>query len=260
MEGDPQREERYAEAAAYLGEVLERVELGQATLDSCCAERPHIAQELKELYAACHRLSSAAEAPPTAPADDHGFSAELLGKLAGRKETYERYQPRGDIAKGGQGTVVQVWDEDLHRNLAMKVLTGKTADGPGPQVTPRALARFLEEAQVTGQLDHPGIVPIHELGLDGAGRVYFTMKLVKGRTLKEVFQLIEKGEEGWNRTRALSVMLKVCEAMAYAHHKGVVHRDIKPANVMVGRFGEVYVMRSEEHTSELQSQSNLVCR
>src|SRR5262245_22315436 len=143
MEGDREREERYAEAAAFLGEVLERVELGKATFESCCAERPHIARELKELYAACHRLSSAVEAPAREPeqlTDDHGFSAELLGKLSGRKGTYERYQPRGDIAKGGQGTVVQVWDEDLHRNLAMKVLTGKMADGP-PAVTPRALAR-----------------------------------------------------------------------------------------------------------------------
>src|SRR6185503_6896861 len=71
---------------------------------------------------------------------------------------------------------------------------------------------------------------------------YFTMKLVEGRTLKEVFRLVDSGEEGWTRTRALSVLLKVCEAMAYAHHKGVVHRDLKPANIMVGRFGEVFVM------------------
>ena len=129
--------------------------------------------------------------------------------------------------------------------LAMKVLLGKStspASGETPRSDPRSLGRFLEEAQVTGQLDHPGIVPVHELGLDGDGRVYFTMKLVEGHDLKRVLELVAEGQEGWTQTRALGVLSKVCEAMAYAHHKGVVHRDLKPANVMVGRFGEVYVM------------------
>ncbi len=244
MGDDRQRELRYAEAAAFLGEVLERTEMGSDTLESCCAERPHLAAELRELYAASHRLHSAVDSPPPSEAA-RAFSSELLDRLAGRKSAFERYRLRGEIAKGGQGTVLQVWDEDLSRHLAMKVLVGKSDESLGtgvPPVSPRSLARFLEEAQVTGQLDHPGIVPIHELGLDAQGRVYFTMKLVKGRTLKEVFQLVASGQEGWTRTRALSVLLKVCEAMAYAHHKGGVHRDIKPANVMVGRFGEVYVM------------------
>jgi serine/threonine protein kinase len=245
MAEDRQREQRYAEAAAYLGEILERVETGKASFEECCSERPHIVRELKELYAACHRLQSngGSSSRQGASEADQALSSELLGKLSGRKGAFERYEPRGEIAKGGQGTVVHVWDVDLHRSLAMKVLVGKASDPSAPRaVTPRALSRFLEEAQVTGQLDHPGIVPIHELGLDSQGRVYFTMKLVKGRTLKEVFQLVADGQEGWTLTRALAVLLKVCEAMAYAHHKGVMHRDIKPANVMVGRFGEVYVM------------------
>src|SRR5262245_22595469 len=249
MRDEGQREQRYAEAAAFLGEVLERVETGKSSFEACCAERPHLVQELKELYAACHRLQNSVDVPRSGrPSEaEHAFSSALLGRLAGRKGAFERYQMRGEIAKGGQGTVVQVWDDDLRRHLAMKVLVGRSSDGTvtgtgARSVTPRSLARFLEEAQVTGQLDHPGIVPIHELGLDAQGRVYFTMKLVKGRTLKEVFQLAAEGKENWTRTRALSVLLKVCEAMAYAHHKGVVHRDLKPANVMVGRFGEVFVM------------------
>ena len=106
----------------------------------------------------------------------------------------------------------------------------------------RVLGRFLEEAQITGQLDHPGIVPVHELGLDPAGRVFFTMRLVKGRTLQEIIQLVHDGKEGWTFTRAVHVLLKICEAMAYSHAKRVIHRDLKPANIMVGRFGEVYVM------------------
>jgi formylglycine-generating enzyme required for sulfatase activity len=104
------------------------------------------------------------------------------------------------------------------------------------------LSRFLEEAQVTGQLDHPGIVPVHELGIDARGRVFFTMKLVKGKTLAQIFEAVKHGDDGWSVTRALSVVLRVCEAMAFAHEKGVIHRDLKPANIMVGRFGETYVM------------------
>src|SRR5262249_42483401 len=108
--------------------------------------------------------------------------------------------------------------------------------------SPMVVARFLEEAQVTGQLDHPGIVPVHELGIDSQGRLYFTMKLVEGRDLRHVFELVFSGKEGWSVTRALGVLQKACEAVAYAHRKGVIHRDLKPANVMVGSFGEVYVM------------------
>src|SRR5262249_40564721 len=133
---------------------------------------------------------------------------------------------------------------DLRRRLAMKVALGSGgAETEGSMATsPMVVARFLEEAQVTGQLDHPGIVPVHELGIDSQGRLYFTMKLVEGRDLRHVFELVFSGKEGWSVTRALGVLQKACEAVAYAHRKGVIHRDLKPANVMVGSFGEVYVM------------------
>ena len=174
---------------------------------------------------------------------DSDFTSEVVRRLAERGKIFGRYELRGEVARGGQGAILRVWDEDLRRNLAMKVVLGKSEErGDTPHVDSRTLGRFLEEAQVTGQLDHPGIVPVHELGLDDQGRVYFTMKLVKGRTLRDVFDLAHEEKEGWTLTRALGVMLKVCEAMSYAHSKGVIHRDLKPSNVMVGRFGEVYVM------------------
>jgi formylglycine-generating enzyme required for sulfatase activity/serine/threonine protein kinase len=156
-----------------------------------------------------------------------------------------RYKLEGELARGGMGAILRVWDDDLRRHLAMKVVLGKgeaPASGRTPTIDARVLARFLEEAQVTGQLDHPGIVPVHELGIDADGRVFFTMKLVKGRDLKAIYDLVFREQEGWNETRALGVLLRVCEAMAYAHEKGVIHRDLKPANVMVGSFGEVFVM------------------
>ncbi|MBL8858293.1 MAG: protein kinase [Planctomycetes bacterium] len=176
---------------------------------------------------------------PDPPPDD------LLRRLSQRPGSASRYKLEGEVARGGMGSIIKIWDEDLRRHLAMKVVLGKGDDscsGSTPSIDSKQLARFLEEAQVTGQLDHPGIVPVHELGLDSEGRVYFTMKLVKGRDLKQIFDLVFEGKEDWNETRALGLILKACEALAYAHDKGVIHRDLKPANVMVGSFGEVYVM------------------
>lgn len=175
-----------------------------------------------------------------------GKSSGVVGRLRSRPALSSRYRLEGEIARGGMGAILEVWDEDLRRRLAMKVALAK---GEGARVSnaaedldPRLLSRFLEEAQVTGQLEHPGIVPVHELGIDDNGVVFFTMQLVQGRDLDKVFRLVPDGAEGWSVTRALGVLMKVCEAMAFAHSKGVVHRDLKPANVMVGNFGEVYVM------------------
>jgi serine/threonine protein kinase len=187
-----------------------------------------------DLHVSLHEEGEKPGEPPT---------SQLLERLRSHALKSTRYRLHGEIARGGMGAILKVWDEDLRRSLAMKVILGKAESSGGtPPVDRRLLARFLEEAQVTGQLDHPGIVPVHELGLDAEGRVYFTMKLVKGRDLKQIFELAIEEQEGWNETRALGVILKVCEAMAYAHKKGVIHRDLKPANVMVGGFGEVFVM------------------
>ena len=221
-------------------------------------ENPAAARELEELLAqealggplpsAPSKQRSLVESLVAALArtDDEGNtpSSLVLEKLAARTPAVSRYSILGELARGGMGAILAVWDEDIGRELAMKVALGSphaASDAP-PRLDAHTLARFLEEAQVTGQLDHPGIVPVHELGLDRDGRVFFTMRLVKGRNLGEILDLVRRGEEGWTQTRALGVLLKVCEAMSYAHSNGVVHRDLKPANVMIGRFGEVYVM------------------
>jgi len=171
--------------------------------------------------------------------------AELYERILERftRGSDRRYHVGPELARGGQGTIVQVWDDELERSLAMKVAhAGKNQPGDDTKTASRRLARFLDEARITGQLDHPGIVPVHELGIDHEGRVFFTMKLVKGRELSRVFDDVRAGRANWTKTRAVGVLLKVCEAMAYAHDKGVIHRDLKPGNVMVGDFGEVYVM------------------
>jgi formylglycine-generating enzyme required for sulfatase activity/serine/threonine protein kinase len=171
--------------------------------------------------------------------------ARIVQRLGGRIPPAERYRIEGELARGGQGVVLRVWDEDLQRRLAMKVVREHShEDGPLVEARPesRSLGRFLDEIQISAQLDHPGIVPVHEVGMDAKGRVYFTMKLVKGRDLRAIFEAVATGEPGWTETRVLGVVLKVCEAMAYAHSKGVIHRDLKPGNVMVGHYGEVFVM------------------
>jgi serine/threonine protein kinase len=106
--------------------------------------------------------------------------------------------------------------------------------------------RFRKEARVLANLAHPNIVPIYNLGVNSAGRPFYSMKLVKGRTLQSVLNAVREGEDAavaeFTRARLLMVFRKVCDAMAFAHSKGVLHRDLKPENVMVGEYGEVLVM------------------
>ncbi|MGK0303894.1 MAG: serine/threonine protein kinase, partial [Planctomycetota bacterium] len=172
-------------------------------------------------------------------------TAEMLKRLenAPRLDT-DRYHIEEEVDRGGMGAILKIHDGQLNRRLAMKVLLDREAprDDYEQQLAHQILGRFIEEAQVTSQLDHPGVVPVHELGLDAEGKVFFTMRLIKGGHAGHVFHKAYHREDGWTTTRALEVILKVCDTMGFAHDKGVLHRDLKPHNVMVGRFGEVYVM------------------
>ncbi len=141
-----------------------------------------------------------------------------------------RYQMFGEIARGGMGVVLHARDVELGRDLAMKVLRKRHTRMPG------MVHRFIEEAQICGQLQHPGIVPMYELGLQADRRPYFTMKLVKGKTLAALLQ--ERSDSAADRRRFLSIFERICQTMAYAHARGVIHRDLKPSNIMVGAFGE----------------------
>ena len=140
----------------------------------------------------------------------------------------------GEIARGGMGVVLKGHDTDLGRDVAVKVLDKRLADRP------EVIQRFVEEAQIGGQLQHPGIVPVYELGTMKDQRPYFTMKLVKGRTLATL--LTERESLTSNRTRLIDIFESICQTMGYAHSRGVIHRDLKPANIMVGAFGEVQVV------------------
>jgi serine/threonine-protein kinase len=146
----------------------------------------------------------------------------------------EKYQLLGEIARGGMGAVLRGRDVDLGRDLAVKVLLEAHTDKPD------LIKRFVEEAQIGGQLQHPGVVPVYELGAFADRRPFFAMKLVKGQTLAEL--LLSRSSPAAELPRFLSIYESVAQTMAYAHARGVIHRDLKPSNVMVGSFGEVQVM------------------
>jgi len=142
-----------------------------------------------------------------------------------------RYQTVGEVARGGVGVILKCRDVDLGRDVAMKVLRSGHRDNE--QLT----ARFVEEAQIAGQLQHPGIVPVYELGLTEEKQPYFTMKFVKGETLAA--RLANRESPAENLGQLLGIFQQVCMTIAYAHSRGVIHRDLKPANIIIGGFGEV---------------------
>ena len=145
-----------------------------------------------------------------------------------------RYQLQGEIARGGMGAVFLGRDVDLGRKLAIKVLLYSHKDKP------EVIQRFIEEAQIGGQLQHPGIAPVYELGQFADKRPFFTMKLVNGKTLAKL--LADRSAPSEDQTRFLGIFEQVCQTIAYAHSRNVIHRDLKPSNIMVGAFGEVQVM------------------
>jgi hypothetical protein len=152
-------------------------------------------------------------------------------------ELHRALEVVGEIGKGGMGAINKSFDPLIGRHVAMKTLHSDLG------VDDEETNRFIEEAQVTGQLEHPNVVPVYALSRDADNRLFFTMKLVRGQTLAEI--LTEMGEsrlEMQNLERLIEIVIKVCDAVAFAHSRGVIHRDIKPANLMIGSFGQVYVM------------------
>ncbi len=141
-----------------------------------------------------------------------------------------RYVLGEEIGRGGIARVVEAQDVELGRRVALKVLEEKA--------TVDTVERFRAEARVTGQLEHPNIVPVHEMGVLPATReVFLAMKRINGRDMRQVIR-----EGGWKPRRLVEAFRDVCRAVAYAHSKGIIHRDLKPANVMLGDFGEVLVV------------------
>ncbi len=160
------------------------------------------------------------------PVEESGFGA--------------RYETRSVLGRGGMGEVRLCRDSRIGREVALKVVregTGSAAD---------VKSRFLREARVQGQLEHPAVVPVYDIGVGPGGAEYFTMRRVRGSSLEEIFERVRQGHAetraDFSMRRVLSAFLQVCLAVDFAHRRGVIHRDLKPANIMLGDFGEVYLL------------------
>src|SRR6187402_1885454 len=168
-------------------------------------------------------------------AGDHNVSAKEIASEG--IPVPEHLQLHPELGRGGMRRIHPATDRNLLRHVALKRLDRELAK------VPMYREGFIAEAQMTGQLEHPNIVPVHELAVSSEGVPYFTMKLVQGinfdtwlRDPSHAVGSTERLQEG------LEIFLKVCDAMAYAHHRGVIHRDLKPENIMVAGFGQVYLM------------------
>ena len=162
----------------------------------------------------------------------------------------ERYTVKREYARGGMGRILIAQDNAVGREVALKelLLAGTESHSvPASTSSPELVERFLREAKVTGQLEHPNIVPVYEIAARDDGSVFYTMKLVRGKTMAHRLQQIHAGagsaqQKLAERLKLLDAYVNVCNAIAYAHSRGVIHRDIKPANIMLGDFGETLML------------------
>ena len=172
-----------------------------------------------------------------AAADTLALDAEAPPAVAA--QTAERYALQDEIAVGGMGRVLLADDTRLQRKVAVKMLK----NGRGGA---RQQALFVQECRLLGELEHPNIVPVHDLGTDGSGRAFYAMRYVEGETLAAIIARLRTGDAAtvaaYGLDRRVRIVLDVAAALKLAHARGVLHRDVKPDNVLVGRFGEVFLV------------------
>lgn len=151
----------------------------------------------------------------------------------------QRFETMGEIGVGAIGQVLSARDHDIGRRVAIKRIRADRR-------TPAAFARFVQEVRTVGKLDHPNIVPIHDVGRDEDGSYYFVMKYVDGETLEEILDRLRSGDlethRRWTFERRADLFLQILQAVQFAHTQGFLHRDLKPANVMIGDHGEVQLL------------------
>jgi tetratricopeptide (TPR) repeat protein len=209
-----------------------------AYLDRACGGDAEVRRRVEALLRAHEGTDALLDLPAWRPRPEQEGPATLPGadpaSAATQVDRAGRVHLLGEIARGGMGVVLRGHDPELQRELAVKVIL------PAHRRNPELLRRFVGEARLAGQLQHPGIMPVYDVGQLADGRPFFAMKLIQGRTLAEL--LAERGDPGHDLPRFLRYFEAVCQAVGYAHARGVIHRDLKPANVMVGAFGEVQVM------------------
>jgi eukaryotic-like serine/threonine-protein kinase len=231
---DPEKSLAALNSAGSAREALERVadpdvqaSLGQVSVASVATDHPH----------------ATPGHPPAGPSEDGDLYATRAGSV-GASTSNLRFRFLRPHARGGLGQVSVALDEELHREVALKEIQEECADDPASRI------RFLLEAEVTGRLEHPGIVPVYGLGQYEDGRPYYAMRLIRGDSLKEAIERFHRaespgrdpGERSLGLRELLGRFIDVCNAIAYAHSRGVLHRDLKPSNIMLGKYGETLVL------------------
>lgn len=196
-----------------------------------------MAHDDTERVAAAALAATAPFSPDPTPSVEHVLSAVDTGALS-LGDDEERYARGAELGAGGMGVVRLDRDRRIGRSVARKVLK-RNDDAQWAR-------RFLREARIQGQLEHPAIPPVYDVGRNAEGELYFTMKRLRGVTMEEILGGLARRDAGirerFPRRRLLSALLTVCDALDYAHSRGVVHRDLKPSNVMLGEYGEVWVL------------------
>lgn len=233
------------QAPAIFAQYLIRSTEEPGVFERLCSEHPGEAEELRRLRAKHERSAG------SVPCVDDAVTVRLRRRLEAPADEPElpaaatmsgRYLLLDEVGRGGMGVVLRVWDTVMERSLAMKVLAADTSDNDSSDDSKGVVRRFVDEARLAGRLEHPGVVPVHDLYVDPDGQVFFTMPMIEGLDLSEVFDRVARGDAGWSSARAIGIILQVCEIVGYAHSHGVVHRDLTPGNVRVGTFGEIYVI------------------
>jgi serine/threonine-protein kinase len=241
LSGEGLRDQEAARLAQRIAAALAAAGSGPVSADGPSPEVTSAARSIvREIQQGVCR-----EAAETTPGKDQMDSDGSTSGLVAERllHSAERYLEVAEIGRGGMARVVEVFDQDLLRRVAMKVLTVE------PESL-NAVRRFVHEAQITGQLEHPAVVPAYELGMrvvQETTELFFTMKRISGQTLSELITDFHQQQQGAEQAsaglrRLLRILQKTCLAVEYAHYRGVIHRDIKPDNIVVGEYGEAYLV------------------
>ncbi len=242
---------RDAQVENCLAELIEGFEEREGfDVEGFLSSRPEWAKDVRERFERLVRSGliapASANVPPTSKVASQDEDAVPSPEFITSLRTGKRYQLLSRIGAGGMGEVMRAFDLDLERDVALKLARADRTRPGRASGAGRRWRNFLAEARITARLDHPNIVPVHDLGAADDGRLFYVMRLVQGITLQEFVERWcadpRSKDVRYSLRARLSVALSICDAIGYAHARGVVHRDLKPRNVMIGEFGEVVVM------------------